>query len=297
MMQHVARVPRAMSVARVLSLATLVSTGACFATRSDVRLVQTDIASLRTELLRNNVDQRAALSQAMKLLQVANDSMVVVSARVVSMQGDVRGETRAIKEQLLQIQQLLGQSQATIARLRAELAERANAPAPVTAPPVSVSTPPTTPVPIGAGRGGAPVPASATNPPDAGTPMREPGPSELYQNGRDQLTRGSTGTARMLFQQLLTNYPTYEDAPDAQFWIAESFARENNTAAADAAYAAVVVKYANAPKAPTALYKRAMLFVKQSNTPKARELFEQLVKAYPRSDEAEFAAAQLKTLR
>jgi tol-pal system protein YbgF len=101
----------------------------------------------------------------------------------------------------------------------------------------------------------------------------------------------------MLFQELLTNYPTSDEAPDAQFWIAESFANEKNPAAADAAYAAVVSKYPDAPKAPTALYKRAVLYGKQGNNAKARELFEQVISRYPKSDEAVFSTDLLKTLR
>jgi tol-pal system protein YbgF len=224
-------------------------------------------------------------------LQTASDSLAQVSARTVNIQGDVRGETRAIKEQLLQIQQLLGQSQATIARLRAELAERTSA------MPMAPTVPPTGTVPptaTGAGNAPTTTPGATTAPV---TPARIPSSSELYQSGRDQLTRGSSTTARILFQDLLTNYPNAEEAPDAQFWIAESFSREKQVAAADAAYAAVVSKYPNAPKAPTAVYKRAMLFLQQNNSAKARELFEQVIARYPRSDEAVTAADQLKTLR
>ncbi len=287
-------------VLRWFPVTLLSATAGCFATRNDVRLVQTDIASLRSELTRADADQRATLTQALRLLQTASDSVAQVSARTVSIQGDVRGEMRSIKEQLLQIQQLLGQSQATIARLRAELAERANASASVPPPPTipggatAAATQPPSPVPVGGGRGAA-VPAQATT--DLAQPVRQPGSSELYQNGRDQLTRGSSTTARILFQELLTNYPTADEAPDAQFWIAESYAREKNAAAADAAYAAVVSKYANSAKAPTAVYKRAMLFLQQNNGAKARELFELVIARYPRSDEADLAAVQLKTLR
>ncbi len=287
-------------VRRLTPLVALVAAGGCFATRSDVKLVQTDIASLRTEVVKHEDDARAGLAAANKLLQAATDSLTKLSARTVSIQGDVRGETRTIKEQLLQIQQLLGQSQATIARMRAELAERSSAPpiapGPVTTMPTQNPPAPLVP-PIGKNGTNVPPTTNTAAVPDATTPAAGPGPSALFQNGRDQQTRGSSGTARMLFQELLTNYPTSDEAPDAQFWIAESFANEKNPAAADAAYAAVVTKYPDAPKAPTALYKRAVLYAKQGNNAKARELFEQVVSRYPKSDEAVFATDQLKTLR
>jgi tol-pal system protein YbgF len=268
---------------RLVPLVVLVATGGCFATRGDVRIVQSDIASLRVEILKNQLEQRDALTQTMRMLQGASDSLAKVSARTVSIQGDIRGEMRAIREQMLQVQTLLGQSQATIARLRSEIESRSAAP---------VAAPPTGTVPPGA------PPTSGRTPPSADSAVtRAPGPNQLYTDGRDQLTRGSSGTARMYFQELLTNYPTSDYAPDAQFWIAESYAKEKNLAAADAAYAAVASVHPTSEKAPTALYKRAQLAVQQSNIPQARQLLEQVIARYPRSIEAELAADQLKTLR
>ncbi|WP_434480779.1 tol-pal system protein YbgF [Gemmatimonas sp.] len=277
---------------RALPLVVLVTTGGCFATRGDVRIVQGDIATLRTELLKNQQDQKDALAQTQRLIQVASDSLAKVSARTVGIQGDVRGEMRGVREQLLQIQTLLGQSQATIARLRAELEAQKLAPAPVAPAPDAVP-----PIRGGATRPPATGAATATPPAAVDTSSVLVGPNQLYTTGRDQLLRGATATARMTFQELITNYPQSDYASDAQFWIAESLAKENNAPAADAAYAAVVSAYPTSTKAPTALYKRAQLVLKQGNTAQARQLFEQVVSRYPRSDEAELATEALKTLR
>jgi tol-pal system protein YbgF len=285
---------------RMIPLVALMATGGCFATRGDVRIIQNDILALRAEVLRKQQEHMEALLQTQRLLQVASDSLSRVSARTVGIQGDVRGEFRAVREQLLQVQTLLGQSQATISRLRAELEEqRANAGA---VPPAGTVPPGAAPTTSGTSRPAPVTPPQAANTgakaaDSAATAANTPGPSQLFVNGRDQLTRGSSATARTLFQELLTNYPDSDYAPDAQFWIAESLAKENNVAAADAAYAAVVSTYPNAPKAPTALYKRAQLLIKQGNTPQARQLLEQVVARYPRSDEAELATETLKTLR
>jgi tol-pal system protein YbgF len=275
---------------RVLPLVALAATGGCFATRGDVRIVQSDIVSLRAELLKNQQEQKDALVQTQRLIQVASDSLARVSARTVGIQGDVRGEMRGVREQLLQIQTLLGQSQATIARLRAEMEVRNNMTPPVPAP---------TTEPVPSGRTGSPRPTPPSTP--AATPTDTTsvlaGPNQLYTTGRDQLLRGATATARMTFQELITNYPQSDYASDAQFWIAESLAKESNVPAADAAYAAVVSAYPSSAKAPTALYKRAQLVLKQGNQGQARQLFEQVVARYPRSDEAELATETLKTLR
>jgi tol-pal system protein YbgF len=273
---------------RLLPLTALVAVGGCFATRSDVRIVQSDVASLRTELLRNDAEQRATLAQAMKLLAAATDSLTRISARTVGIQGDVRGEMRGVKEQLLQVQTLLGQSQANINRIRSELEARAGeaaAPPPVaTATPVTGTTPPLSTPP-------------ATGVPPADSTARGPGPSQLYTNGLDQMKRGSTSTARTLFQELLSTYPGSDLAPAAQFYIAESLNKEKNLAGADVAYAAVVTKYGDSPFAPTALYKRALIAVQQGNTADARRLLNDVISRFPKSDEAELAADELKRLR
>lgn len=272
-------------VRRLVPFVALVATGGCFATRGDVRIVQGDLAALRVELLKNQVEQREMLTQTMRMLQVASDSLGKIGARTVSIQGDVRGEMRAIREQMVQVQTLLGQSQATIARLRTEIETRNAA---VTTPPLAGVTSP--PLSLPAGKG-----VSAVI--DSATASRALGPNQLYTDGRDQLLRGSSSTARIYFQELLTDHPTSDYAPDAQFWIAESFAKEKNVAAADAAYAAVVSAHPTSAKAPTALYKRAQLALLEANISRARQLLEQVIARYPRSDESELAAEQLKTLR
>jgi tol-pal system protein YbgF len=279
--------PQQRRVWRLLPLTALFAVGGCFATRSDVRIVQSDVASLRTELLRNDAEQRATLAQAMKLLASATDSLTRISARTVGIQGDVRGEMRGVKEQLLQVQTLLGQSQANINRIRSELEARsmeAAAPPPVT--------------------GGAAVPPTGTVPPTAAptslpadSTARGPGPSQLYTNGMDQMKRGSTSTARTLFQELLSTYPGSDLAPAAQYWIAESLNKEKNLAGADVAFAAVVTKYGDSPEAPKALYKRALIAVQQGNTTDARRLLNDVISRYPKSDEAELAADELKRIR
>jgi len=276
---------------RLVPLVALAATGGCFATRGDMRVLQGDIAAMRAEVLKGQQEQKDALAQTQRLLAVASDSVARISARTVAIQGDVRGEMRGVREQLLQVQTLLGQSQATIARLRAEMEAR-NAMIPV------APAPTTEPAPA-PGRGSNPRPVTPTPAPgsaDTSTGVLA-GPNQLYTTGRDQLLRGATATARMTFQELITNYPQSDYAADAQFWIAESLAKENNAPAADAAYAAVVSAYPTSAKAPTALYKRAQLVLKMGNTAQARQLFEQVISRFPRSDEAELATETLKTLR
>jgi tol-pal system protein YbgF len=279
---------------RLVPLVALGATSGCFATRGDVRLVQTDIASLRSEMTRGQREQQESLTRTLQLLQVASDSLTRLSARTVSLQGDVRGEMRNVREQLLQVRTLLGESQATIARLRAELEART---VPVAAPGGAVTPAGTGTVPSGSGSGASKPAGGSTPRPDTVAAAPDPGPNQLFMTGRDQLLRGSTSTARATFQELIAKYPTHDYAPDAQYWIAESLAKEKNLAAADAAYAAVVQTYPNSELAARALYKRGLLAIEQGNTAQGKALLQQVIARYPRSDSAALAEETLKTLR
>src|SRR5258707_963523 len=84
--------------------------------------------------------------------------------------------------------------------------------------------------------------------------------------------------------QLLRTYPTYEDAPEAMVYIAETYAAERNQAAADSVYGLVVQRYPRSPKAATALYKRALVLKLAGQSAAARASLERIVREYPRSD-------------
>jgi tol-pal system protein YbgF len=299
---------------RALAGATLLLLGGtgCFATRNDVRILQGDISTVRTEAQRSAQAQAAALTETARLLQAVSDSLTRLSSRQVDFAGDTRGELRRVNEQLIQVQQLLGQSASIIRSLRADLeaAGRTVVPEPaggagalggVTPPPAGAGTPPTAappagaPVTAGVPRPGTP-PAAGAVPPGAPSGGQLPGPNVLYQDGMDHLRRSSYASARIAFGDLLLNYPGSDVAPEAQYLIAESYAAERNLTAAETAYAAVVSKYPESPRAPEAMYKRARIFMEQGNNAAARPLLEQIIRQYPSSDVAEFAKERLATM-
>ena len=199
----------------------------------------------------------------------SNDSVRAVSARLAKLQSDVANDHYEMGRQILQIQELSGQSQRRLQELRASLEER-NQTAAVVAPPV---------------------PGDTSRPAPAG-----PGPAQLFQSSLDQLRRGSSTVARSGFEELLRSYPQSEDAPEAMVYIAETYAAERNPVAADSVYALVVDRYPTSPKAATALYKRALAFRAAGKTTAARAAFDRIVREHPRSDEATLAREQLRTL-
>jgi TolA-binding protein len=135
------------------------------------------------------------------------------------------------------------------------------------------------------------MPGDSSRPAPAG-----PGPAQLFQSSLDQLRRGSAGVARGGFEELLKNYPTYEDAPEAMVYIAETYAKERNQVAADSVYGLVIQRYPKSPKVATALYKRALSMKAAGRKVDARAAFDRILKDFPNSDEAELARGQLRTL-
>ena len=261
-----------------LAPVVLATAGAC-ATRTDVRVLQNDLANLKVERLQADSANRAQLERVIATLGAVSDSMLTLTARSSRFQAEVQQDMYAMQQQLLTIQELTGQSQRRLQELRASMDQRAQELA-TQAQPAGPPTP----------TGGAP----AATPPAAAP---GPGPNQLFQLALDQLRRGSTGSARSAFQDLLRQYPQSDVAGDAQFYIAESYAAEGNAAAADSVYALVVANHGASSRAATALYKRGVAAETAGRTADARSYYEGVVRQYPRSDEAALARDRLAALK
>jgi tol-pal system protein YbgF len=287
-----------------LALAPVVvlTTGACFATRNDLRIVHADLQAMRAERLaadsaaQRQLDQiaqeLARVSGAVAAIAALSDSVHANGAAINRLRNDSREDLQAIRQQLIMIQELTGQSQRRIQELRAEMEQRAAE----LATPVPVPVP--TPLPPAAGGAGA-NPAGAptardTTRPAAPAPQPAPGPAQLYQMGQDQLRRGSVSAARAAFLQLLERHPQSDLAPAALYGVAETWADEGNGRNADSVYALVVERYPRSEQAPNALYKRASAARAVGQTQQAMALYRQIVAQYPRSDAALLAQEYLR---
>lgn len=256
----------------VLSL----TTGACFATRSDVRILQQDVANVRASAAQADSARAAQIAQLATTLGLVTDSIRVSSERLARLQANAAGDLRSIQEQLVQIQELTGQSQNKLNELRAQMEQRNDQLA-------------AQPVP-------APMPGDTTQPATAVAPggPPSPGPATLYKLAYDQMSRGSHSTARTGFQDLLSKFPTSDLAPDAQYWIGETYLAEGNSGAADSVFNLVVSTYPRATRAASALYKHGLYLQKAKRDREARQVFQSVIDKYPRSDEADLARDQLR---
>ena len=257
-----------MRLRAVAPAAALLACG-CLASKRDVFMLQTQLSSMQAASARADSARRVQVDALLSAVTTSNDSVRAISARLARLQTTVSTDHYEMGRQILQIQELSGQSQRRLQELRASLEERnQNAAAPL---------PATTPDTL------RPAPAG-------------PGPAQLFQSSLDQMRRGSLRVARTGFEQLLQQYPNSEDAPEAMIYIAATYASERNQVAADSVYGLVVQRYPTSPKAATALYKQALSMREAGRVTAARAAFERIIKDYPRSDEAELARGQLRTL-
>ena len=257
-----------MRARRLAPLAALAVAG-CLASKNDVVLLQNQLGAMQSAAARADTARAMQLPQLLSQMIQSNDSVRAVSQRLARLQSTMSTDHYEMGRQILQLQELSGQSQRRLQELRASLEERNQ----------------TSSVPAPA------APGDTTRPAPAG-----PGPAQLFQTSLDQLRRGSVSVARSGFEELLRSYPQSEDAPEALVYIAETYAAEKNATAADSVYGVVVDRYPASPKAATALYKRALGFRAAGKLTLARAAFDRIVKEHPRSDEATLAREQLRTL-
>jgi len=124
---------------RLAPVALALATGACFATRSDVRILQDDLTKFRTSQQAADSARAAQLAQVTATLTQVNDSLRATSARMGRWQANAQGDIRNIQEQLVQIQELTGASQQRLLDLRRDLEEK-SAPPPTPNPAVPGDT-------------------------------------------------------------------------------------------------------------------------------------------------------------
>ena len=243
----------------LLGLAACVSKG-------DLQRVQDDIALFKAETARRDSARAAQLTELVRIQQRIMDSLTTSRRAVGQLRGDLASDLYNIQQQLVQLQELTGQSQQRLSELRTQLEARGEQ--------IATAAP---------GDTGRPGPSSAAS------------ADQMYEASLAQLRRGSTSTARLGLREMLRVYPNSDRAGDALYFIGQSFAAENPDSAA-AYYEQVVQKYPTSSRAGSALYNLGLIAERKKETRKAREAYQRVVQRYPQSDEAALARDRLKAL-
>jgi len=148
--------------------------------------------------------------------------------------------------------------------------------------------------------GGPPPSAGGDETPTGQAPAESVGTGQagdLYRTSMQQYRRGAYGTARSGLESFLKNYPNDQLAPDAQYYVGETYAQQGDADKALDAYARVLQLFPNSRRAPAALYKSGLLELQKGNVQDARTYFSRVVRGYPDSEEASLARGQLAKLK
>ena len=226
-----------------------------------------DLRELRAEVVALQLRQDSLFAVLQQQNDLLMDSLSGNREIILSARGDLARQLLAMEDQLVQIQELTGQSQRRINELRQQMESRADQ----------------MDAPASPGTGTAP-----------GTPSGGSA-EQLYQSGRSQLERGNESTARTAFQSLLAQFGTHRLAPDAQYGIAESWIEENPENALRE-FERVQELFPSSPRAPAALYRAGVISRDRNDNAKAREYFQRVVRGYPGSEEARAASEALGRL-
>ena len=243
------------------------------ASKGDVQLVQGEVALLKAETARRDSARAAQLDEVIRVQQQIMDSLTASrEAGRRSSRATSRTDLYNIQQQLVQLQELTGQSQQRLSELRTQLEARG----------AQIED------------GGPAAPGDTARPADSGAAAASA--DQMYEASLAQLRRGSTahrpaGPAR---DASAVSRPA-SGPPDALYFIGQSFAAENPDSAA-AYYAQVVDKYPTSARAGSALYNLGLLAERRKDTAKARDAYQRVVQKYPQSDEAALARDRLKAL-
>jgi tol-pal system protein YbgF len=140
-----------------------------------------------------------------------------------------------------------------------------------------------------------PAPPSAGKPsqPPAGKPS-QPSEEEIYLAAKEAFDQKDYPGARQGFEAFLSAYPKSDNADNAQFWIGETYYRENWYEKAILEYQKVIETYPKGNKVQAALLKQGLSFFNIGDKANARLVLKELISKYPGSREAELAENKLK---
>lgn len=234
-----------------------------------------DLAQVRLEMQQIQARQDAGTAQiesqvrdVRQALVALMDSLHFQTEALFRVRGDLAHQLLQMEQQLVNIQELTGQSQRRIADLRQDLEQRGQR---LTEPP----------------------PAGVAG---VGAVDAEDEVAEMYRLAMRQIEQNAPRTARLPLQQILESHLTHPLAPDAQFQLAETFVLEREFEPALREFERVVERFPNSPRAPQALFRAGIIQEERRNIDAARGYFNRILQVYPQSEEVPAAREALLRL-
>lgn len=242
--------------------------------------------------------QRASLAERVASLeqQAADNRGGTVLVNQVS---ELKNEVQALRAQIEELQHKQqqatesGKNQYLDLDSRLSRLEGGTPIAAASAPPAPASNDPAPALP-------APPAASDTAPAvygDAGSLAQGVGEREAYDAAFDALKGGQYDQSARLFQDFLQRFPNGSWAPNALYWLGESYYVTQNYALAQQQFQALLDRYPTHDKAPGALLKVGLSQYGAKQIDAAQVTLSQVVQRYPGTDAARTAQDRLGAIQ
>jgi tol-pal system protein YbgF len=119
----------------------------------------------------------------------------------------------------------------------------------------------------------------------------------LYKQAQETLKAGDIKKAREALTKLLEQFPTHKLAPNARYWMGETYYQEKNYEQAVLEFQRVIKEFPGKEKVPAAMLKQAMAFRELGDLKSAKFVFKELLDKAPHSEEAQLARDLLSKLK
>lgn len=131
-------------------------------------------------------------------------------------------------------------------------------------------------------------PAGAELLPPAGSAAVKTGGTEksMYQQGQNLLKQKKYDQAASVFSDMLRQYPAGSLAPNARYWLGESYYASGRWSSAAAEFQRCADDFPQSAKAPDSLLKLSYSYDKMGDGPQAMAAMDRLLTQYPRSSAA-----------
>jgi tol-pal system protein YbgF len=145
-------------------------------------------------------------------------------------------------------------------------------------------------------------PASAAPAAVKPAPPAKPAPAAAGENAAYQaaynglIKQGDAVTAAGQFQSFLQTYPDSRLAPNAWYWLGESYYATASYELALKSFGILLERFSDSGKAPDALLKSAYCHLELKNTVQGKQQLERVIALYPEHPVADMARSRLRGL-
>ncbi len=267
----------------------------------EVELLRQEVQGLRQTVERDNAVLKQLVEQALDAVNRMGTTVKQVEQSVQETQANTNTRVDSMSTQVQSLRDAVDELTARVGILSQQVAETRGVLETVdarlagsggSAPPPGGSAPPP---PSGGGRNPAPSGSTATQPPPV--PVASPPSAQaLYDNALRDLNTGKYDLARQQFTEYLQYYSQTALAGNAQFYIGETYYRQNQFERAIQEYDRVFKDYPESNKVAGALLKKGYAQLELNQRDQGVQTLRALVERFPRAEEARWARRRLELL-